>query len=109
MAKSDLKKKPATQREILAALKGAGYQQSRFKILEGGSTLEIHLTPAKLLGADNNFKALEVCLAAGLQADCKVFPTMPHNVLILRVQLTTDHASTVTPHDSTPPEKEPAT
>lgn len=81
------KKKAQTLEQLTAALKEGGYTPTRrFKRLPGNA-VEIFLKPAALKGEDGAFRADDICAVAGLQSTCRVFPAVPQDVLILRVQL----------------------
>jgi len=86
-----------TQRELLSALKEGGYTLDGFS--RKGVTLVVRLTPA------DDFQALDICEALGLQARCTVFAETGRSLLILSVRLPEEqgsgspvHASIVTPH-----------
>ena len=68
-----------TQRELIGALKDAGYTLDGFS--RKGVTLVVRLTPA------DDFQALDICEALGLQARCTVFAETGRSLLILSVRL----------------------
>ncbi len=78
-------KNKATQSELIKAFMAAGYA------LDGvenrpGHTLVVRLTPPTFIEHDQ-FEALRICDAMGLQAQCRIFPQVPSAILIVTVQL----------------------
>lgn len=66
------KKTPCTQRDLIKQMTEAGYELIGFSTKPG--TLVIRLTPADLgVKETGNFKALEVCAAAGVHALCRTY------------------------------------
>lgn len=84
MAKKNTDPKPIEQPALVKALVDAGYELAG--ISKHGKRTAIRLKPADLLGADDNFKALEVCCALGVQADCSIHAAVPP-LLIVTVEL----------------------
>lgn len=94
------KKKPITQSEIIKALTAAGYELDGFSRKRTGDihvALTIRLTPTDLI-EDGKHLAESICTANGLQAHCKVFPAVPHALLLVTVQMPTPNTQHPTPN-----------
>ena len=77
--------KQSLQESLLKALKEAGYSIERFT--RKPESLTVCLGESDVFTKESHFLALEVCAAAELKAECRLFAAMPNPYLILTVNM----------------------
>ncbi|QBG47826.1 hypothetical protein EGM51_10640 [Verrucomicrobia bacterium S94] len=82
----NIRTEPLTDERISEELERAGYLLIKAAVRKDG-TVKLLLKPAGLKSDDGEFRAAEVCSALGLQADCRIFPCVPADLLVLTVML----------------------